>query len=107
MAEQITVTLELANGQVLTSRSYFTACEPMWQEAGADLVAFDGSRAIHILSNLETAVEAMQSDPSTYEDMNPGNGEGDSTGCLAFLQILVDDCNHHPKATMHTTTSTE
>ncbi|RSM73464.1 hypothetical protein DMH04_41370 [Kibdelosporangium aridum] len=97
MADQLTVSLHVGEDQ-LTTRSYTTSCAPMWTQAGVDLEAYDGSRAIHALPDLQNAVEAMKADPATYEALNPTDGSGDYTGCLGFLEGLVDDCNRHPKA---------
>lgn len=103
MTDQTTVSLEINSGGTplpLTSRTYYTACAPMWTTAGADLPSFDSQRALRILGDLENAVEDMTDNPNTYEALNPPNGEGDYAGCLAFLQALVDDVCAHPKATV-------
>lgn len=96
-----TVALEISPAgtpQQLTSRAYTQSCEPMWQQAGADLAQWEGTRAIGHVGELQTAVTDMTDNPSTYTALNPEDETGDYEGCLAFLQGLLDDFCNHPKA---------
>lgn len=73
---------------------------PMWRAAGADLAEFHGKRAKDCIPGLDTAVAAMASDPARFEAMNPPNGWGSYTGCLAFLRELRQQFAEHPDATV-------
>jgi hypothetical protein len=75
----------------------------MWVEAGANLATFEGSKAIHTLPNLQTAVTDMTDHPEVYTALNPADESGDYEGCLAFMQGLVEDVCAHPKATVRVT----
>lgn len=102
----ITVALEInptGTPETLTSRSYTESCAPMWVEACADLATFDGLKAVHILGNLQSAVTDMTDHPEVYTTLDPEDETGDSEGCLAFLNGLVDDVCAHPKATVRVT----
>lgn len=66
---------------------------------GVSLVDLEGKPASEVVEHLRHAVNALMDDPVFYDAMNPLNGWGSRTGCVAWLNEIIDDCDRYPSAT--------
>lgn len=78
--------------------NYTSNCSRMWNAAGADLASFDGRPAKECAVVLAAAISKMESDPKTFEAMNPTNGWGSYETLLPRLRVLLQAFDEAPHA---------
>jgi hypothetical protein len=80
---------------------------PMWRKALAAagepirLSDTEGRNAADALPLLRAAAQHMRDNPDEYLPMNPDNGWGDYDGALKYLANVADECERHPRASLH------
>ena len=60
--------------------------------------------AFQAIPFLKAGIDAMQTTPKRFQDMNPPNGWGSYGGLLAFAESFLEACEAHPLARVEAST---
>lgn len=88
-------------GHTVASLNYTYNVHPMLKKAFAreeDINFLAGLKCHAAVVLLNKAIANMESDPTTYEAMNPPNGWGDYESCLVWLREIRGRCRENPDA---------
>lgn len=58
----------------------------------------DATRAQHLIPHLQDGLERLESDPTSYADLEPENGFGDYIGFVKAVRDYLAACREHPDA---------
>ena len=83
------------------SRNHTSNIAGVWRTAGCDLREFDGKTAIELGEAAGNAIIEILENRDKYTEFEPGNGWGDITSTIAFLQAIHNACKLHPKTIVH------
>lgn len=86
--------------EVTPSRNYTYNVSPMLAEAleEGSLNNLDWTPAAYAGECLAEAIRDLTLRPEHYDTMNPDSGWGSRTGCVAWLEELLSDCQRYPTA---------
>lgn len=104
MSYDVCVLVDTGAGEELRGedRNYTYNVSGMFRKAGIEsLNDLEGKKCSDLIPMLSKAADAMKADPEAYRAMNPSNGWGNYEGALEFLCWILEQCQRHPKATLH------